>query len=98
MRLSESIIKKLRVATERSFGNVPVYLFGSRVDDDAISGDIDLAIDIELERDMFRKKKAIFGAELIRMDFTEINVDMVLFKPDDALLAKEIQKKAIRIF
>ena len=98
MRLSQRIKDKLYKAVLNSFGDVPVYLFGSRVDNAAVGGDIDLAIDVELERTQFRRKKAIFGAQLIRLGFTEIEVDVVSYKPKDELLAKEIKNTAIRLF
>ncbi len=98
MRLSERLKEKLKQAVLKSFGDVPVYLFGSRADDTAIGGDIDLAIDVEFDRAQFRRKKAEFGAELIRVGFIEIEVDVVPFKPSDYLLAKEIKNTAIRLF
>jgi predicted nucleotidyltransferase len=48
MRLSNRIIKILQQSILKSFGEIEVYLFGSRVDDKQIGGDIDLALDVNM--------------------------------------------------
>ena len=98
MRLSSAIIDKLRRAIKNSFGDVPVYLFGSRVNDDKIGGDIDLAIDIELSQEDFKKKRVLFKTQLLKIAFEEISVDVVPYQPTDELLAKEIARTGIRLF
>ena len=95
MRLPEGMIKKLTVALHESFGHVPVYLFGSRTDDQKIGGDIDLAIDVHLAQAEFKQKKIKFKTTLAYMGFDEITVDVVPYHPSDALLAKEIRGTAI---
>ena len=98
MRISKRMLRCLKTAVLNSFGEVPVYLFGSRVDDNAISGDIDLAIDINLDRETFRKKRAQFKAELMKLGLTDIATDLVPYKPKDDLLAREISTNSKRIF
>ena len=58
MRLQTQIINIINDAVEKSFGDVNVYLFGSRVDDSKKGGDIDIAIDSNLSRVDFRRNKA----------------------------------------
>ena len=98
MRLSQRIIKKLKQAILKSFGEVPVYLFGSRVDNNAIGGDIDLAIDVSLDKLLFRQKRVLFKTELLKMGFIETEVDIVAYHPNDPLLAKEIAHNGVRLF
>ena len=97
MRLSKRVIKIIEDNIKKSFGDVNVYLFGSRVDDSKRGGDIDLAIDSNLSREEFRKKRAIFLANLIRIDF-DYSVDIVDFNTKDELLYYEIRRNCIKIF
>ena len=81
---------------KKSFGNVNIYLFGSRTDDSKRGGDIDLAIDTNLSRQEFRKKKSLFLALLIRIDF-DYKIDVVNFNTKDELLSQEIQQNHIKL-
>ena len=96
MRLSKRMTKIIKDNIKKSFGDVDVYLFGSRVDDNKRGGDIDLAIDNNLSREEFRKKRAIFLANLIRVDF-DYSVDVVDFNTKDELLYYEIRQNCIKI-
>ena len=96
MRLSERIRQMILHAAEESFGEVDVYLFGSRVDDEKRGGDIDLAIDTDLPRELFRKKKARFLANLIRAGF-EMKVDVVSLHTPDELLREQIRSHGVRL-
>ncbi len=98
MRLTKRVIKIIEDNIKKSFGNVDVYLFGSRVDDSKRGGDIDLAIDsnITISKEEFRKKRAIFRANLIRIDF-DYSVDIVDFNTKDELLYYEIRRNCIKI-
>ena len=98
MRISSTTVAKLKRAIHLSFGKVPVYLFGSREDDNAVGGDIDIAIDSQLNREIFAQKRVLLKTELVKMGFTEISVDVVPYYPKDELLAQAIQKTAIRLF
>ncbi len=69
MRLSPRMKNILQKAILQSFGEVPVYLFGSRVDDSLSGGDIDLAVDVELDRETFRQHKVQFKVALLKMCF-----------------------------
>jgi len=93
MRLNQRIIDKLKLAVQNSFGNVNVYLFGSRVDDSKKGGDIDIAIDTNLSRLEFRKKKVQLISNLMRNDF-ELKMDVVNYNTQDKLLHDAIRNNA----
>ena len=95
MRISDSMMKKLDLALHQSFGDVPVYLFGSRADAQKIGGDIDLAVDVNLTQTAFKQKRVKFKTALARMGFDEIEVDIVPYHAADALLAREISATAV---
>jgi predicted nucleotidyltransferase len=96
MRLSKRIVEILQNNIIKSFGNVNIYLFGSRIDDTKKGGDIDLAIDTNISKQEFRKKKSLFLALLMRIDF-DYKVDIVNFNAKDELLYKEIEQNNIKI-
>ena len=96
MRLSKRIISILQDNIKKSFGNVNIYLFGSRTDDNKRGGDIDLAIDTNISKQEFRKKKSSFLALLMRIDF-DYKIDVVNFNRKDELLHNEIQQNNIKI-
>ncbi len=97
MRLSSRLQDLINTAVKESFGNVNVYLFGSRVDDFKKGGDIDLAIQTFVPKDIFRKQKAKFLAFLIRRGY-DLRIDLVQFHQNmDELLYREIKKNSIKL-
>ena len=96
MRLSQRVVDIIQENIKKSFGDVNVYLFGSRTDDTKRGGDIDLAVDVEIPREEFRKHKALFLSLLIRRDF-DYKIDLVNFNTKDALLSREIEQNHIRL-
>jgi len=78
----------------KSFGKVDVYLFGSRVDDNQIGGDIDIAIDVCMTTEEFQQKKILFVSCLVRAGF-DLKIDVVNLNTKDLLLWQEIQKSKI---
>jgi len=96
MRLSKRVITILQDNITKSFGNVNIYLFGSRTDESKKGGDIDLAIDTNISKQEFRKKKSLLLAMLIRIDF-DYKIDIVNFNTKDELLYNEIHKKNIKL-
>lgn len=96
MRLSQRVVGIIQENIKKSFGDANVYLFGSRTDDTKRGGDIDLAVDVEISREDFRKKKALFLSLLIRRDF-DYKIDLVSFNTKDALLNREIEHNYIKL-
>ena len=96
MRVSKRVANILVTNIKKSFGDVTIYLFGSRTDDSKKGGDIDLAIDVHLSREEFRKKKSKFLALLMKIDF-DYKIDVVNFNTDDLLLQHEIEQNHIKL-
>lgn len=96
MRLKKNIINKIKQSVYDSFGDVNIYLFGSRTDDTKKGGDIDIAIDSNLSRLEFRKKKIKFISNLIKNNF-ELKVDIVDYNTKDKLLYENIRNSALKI-
>lgn len=96
MRLSKRVLNILQINIKKSFGNVNIYLFGSRTDDNKKGGDIDLAIDTNISREEFRKNKSLLLAMLMRIDF-DYKIDIVKFNSTDKLLYNEIKENHIKI-
>jgi len=94
MRLSKRMVDILTYNITKSFGDVSIYLFGSRTDDSRSGGDIDIALEINLPKDEFRKKKAEFLASLARMGYY-IKIDLVQYNHNEPLLYKEITNNHI---
>jgi predicted nucleotidyltransferase len=97
MRLSNRIINILQQSILNSFGEIEVYLFGSRVDDKQIGGDIDLALDVDMTQEEFQKKKVLFISYLVRADF-DFKIDIVNLNTTDLLLQQEIHQNKIKLF
>ena len=96
MRLSNRIVSIIKRAVKSSFGNVDVYLFGSRVDDEKVGGDIDIAIDSDIPRDEFKKKKIQFITSMFRLGY-DLKIDIVQYKNDDTLFSTELNTHNIKI-
>jgi predicted nucleotidyltransferase len=96
MRLSERTIKILQKNIKKSFGDVDIYLFGSRTDNTKKGGDIDIAIDTHILRQEFQKKRILLVKLLTQIDF-EYKIDIVNFNTKDELLHNEIQKNNIKL-
>ncbi len=97
MRLPKTLKFSILKAIEESFGNVEIYLFGSRADDTKRGGDIDIAIRTDMTREHFRKHKIAFVSLLMRMGF-DLKIDLVQYNDSmDGLLKSEIQKKGVRL-
>lgn len=96
MRLKEPIIHIIKNSAIRSFGEVDIYLFGSRLDDNKKGGDIDIAVDSDLSRVDFRKHKAKFMANLLRLGF-DMKIDLVPYNTKDELLFHQIHTYGVKI-
>jgi len=96
IRLGSRLKQGISKCVLMSFGDVDIYLFGSRVDDSKKGGDIDLAIDIAVSKEQFRQYKIQFITALIRMDL-DLKIDVVPYHTGDELLREEIDKTAVKI-
>jgi predicted nucleotidyltransferase len=97
MRLSPRLSSLIKKAAKYSFGDVEIYLFGSRTDDFKIGGDIDIAIESFDDRDTFRKKKVKFKTFLFLRGY-DLKIDIVqLHKQMDKLLYTEIKETSIKL-
>ena len=95
MRLSNFLISKIKKAVFKSFGDVEIYLFGSRIDDKKKGGDIDIAIKGNFNKEEFKNRKIKFFKELFLMDL-DLKIDIVNFNTNDKLLKKGL-KKSIKL-
>ena len=96
MRLSNRLKVQIINSVLDSFGNVDIYLFGSRADNSKKGGDIDIAVDVDLSREEFKQQKVQFLLSLIKRDL-ELKIDIVPYKSNDELLTEEISKSALKI-
>jgi len=96
MRLSNRIISVIKTSAKQSFGDVPIYLFGSRVDDTKKGGDIDIAVDTGLARDLFKKQKMKFISTMVGLGF-DLKIDIVRYRTDDELLFDEIRNNCVML-
>ena len=96
MRLSKRVKDTILKAIKDSFGDVEVYLFGSRVDDTKKGGDIDIAIKADIKKDEFKRKKIDMQKRLFMQDFL-FDVDIVQYDESDGLLYSEIKKSGIKL-
>ena len=79
MRLSVQDIKVIKKATKEIYGNSPIWLFGSRVDDNKKGGDIDLFIETKQKSSIDDKIKFL---RILENNGIERKVDLI-FKTTD---------------
>ena len=96
MRLSKRLKTSLIKSILESFGEVDIYLFGSRTDDSKKGGDIDIAVDVDLSRKEFKQRQIKFMVAMIKQDL-DLKIDLVAYNSQDKLLAEEIKKSAIKL-
>ena len=97
MRLSGKLKEVITSSITGVFGSVEAVLFGSRTDDYAVGGDIDIAVKTEMKPSEFRKNKIIFLTSLIRQNF-DIKIDLVQYNSSmDSVLKKEIKQSGITL-
>lgn len=95
MRVSSRIIGVIKRCINDSYGkSVPLYLFGSRVDDSKKGGDIDIAIDCDTTKEEFINKKIKFVTSMISMGY-DLKIDLVQYNSSDKLLSDEIKRSSI---
>jgi predicted nucleotidyltransferase len=81
LRLSNKEIELIKHKVKIIFGETKIYLFGSRMDDSKIGGDIDLYIIPKLNDNIFSKKIKI-----------KTVLEDILFKPVDIVIARDITR------
>jgi len=96
MRLSDRLKISLIKSILESFGEVDIYLFGSRTDDTKKGGDIDIAVDVDLSRKEFQQRQIKFMVAMIKQGL-DLKIDLVAYKSQDKLLAEEIKHSAIKL-
>ena len=89
MRLSNKELETIKNHIRNTFGDVAVYLFGSRIDDSKKGGDIDLYIIPSLNENLFQKKRKL---KVILEDLLFKPVDIVLSRDQERLIEKEALK------
>jgi len=77
------------------FGFCEIYLFGSRVDNKKLGGDIDLYIKLENKTNLF-KKRIKFLAKL-SMILEEQKIDIIFNEDKSRLIEKEAEKWGVKI-
>jgi len=98
MRLTHYEIESIKISAGRHFGSeVQVFLFGSRIDDFARGGDIDLFIKADSDR-LNSRNRIAFIADLI-MKVGERRIDVVLDneKRKTEQFFKTIEKTAVKL-
>lgn len=98
LRLSKRIQEVIKESVQNSFGNVTIYLFGSRVDDSKSGGDIDIdiAIDTDISKSDFRKNKVKFVTNMVKKNY-DLKIDIVNYRQADKLLFDEINSCKVKI-
>jgi uncharacterized protein len=98
MRLSQYEIESIKVSAGRHFGaEVQVFLFGSRVDDSAHGGDIDLFIKAESDRLNSRNRIAFITDLIMRVGERRIDVVLDNEKRETEQFFKTIEKTAVKL-
>ncbi len=96
MRLKQKLVQSIKNSIYASFGFVDIYLFGSRTDDNKRGGDIDIAIDTEISKKEFRKRKVRFIMEMMKQNL-DLKIDLVKYRNTNSLLSEEIKSSAIKL-
>ncbi|MFP4485053.1 MAG: nucleotidyltransferase family protein [Spirochaetaceae bacterium] len=98
MRISESVTRTIKDSVARHFGaEARVYLFGSRVDDAARGGDIDLLVETGLAgQEALRAKVRVMTD--IQLAHGDQKIDIVVTSPgsdDQRAIVSEARKEAV---
>ncbi len=94
MRLSNEEISAIKRAVEDHFGpEARVYLFGSRTDDRARGGDIDLYVESGLEGEELQEAK-LRAMSQIQLRIGERKIDVVASSPTAENEARSVVQKA----
>ncbi|KFJ42681.1 nucleotidyltransferase domain-containing protein [Francisella philomiragia] len=95
MRLTEFEIKSIITSFKQCFDSGDIYLFGSRIDDTAKGGDIDLYIDTQDTSDLVTKK--IQFINILKSIIGEQKVDVILSIDKTRDIEKQALKEGIKL-
>jgi len=96
MRINKFEIDSIKQITRRVFGeNAKVFLFGSRVDDTLLGGDIDLYIQSKNKDDLYSKQTR-FTIDL-KIAIGDQKIDVIVAKNPERLIEKEALSKGIML-
>jgi len=98
MRLSDKDRQTIKQTCLEQFHTDEIYLFGSRVDDSASGGDIDLFIvpsQEESPADLLNKKIRFLAT--VKQRIGDQKIDVVLSFDPDRLIEREAREKGIRL-
>ena len=99
MRLSSETQQAITGLFQKYFPEGRLYLFGSRVDDQARGGDIDLLCEQAGDPDILVKKKIAFLVELEKV-IGEQKVDFIIYRPEGhthSSIAEIAKKTGVRL-
>ena len=96
LRFNKYLKKEILSSIYKSFGDVKVILFGSRVDDTKRGGDFDIAIICDYDKKEFKERKLNLIKQLFLKDI-DLPIDLINYKFADDILKKEIDNKGILI-
>ena len=89
MRLNNKEKKIIKENTKKIFGEAKIILFGSRIDDNKVGGDIDLYIIPKNKDNLFIKKLKL---KAILEDLLFKPVDIIIARNENRLIEKEAKK------
>ena len=95
MRLTQEEITAIKKTFHKIFQKGEIFLFGSRVDDNARGGDIDLFIK-GCEKEKIKEKKIKFLVEL-KKRIGDQKIDVVIAKDDGNPIEQEALQKGIKL-
>ncbi len=94
MRLNQFEIDSIKQITIRIFGNnAKVFLFGSRVDDTLLGGDIDLYIQSENKDDLYSKQTQLIVD--LKIAIGDQKIDVIVARDSERLIEQEALSKGI---
>lgn len=95
MRLSEYEINAIKKTFKEIFKKGDIYLFGSRLDDNARGGDIDLYIK-DCDKDKVKEKKLDFLVKL-KQEIGDQKIDIIIARDINNPIEQEAIKKGVKL-
>lgn len=95
MRLSTFEIRSIIEVFDDVFKNGKIYLFGSRIDDMKKGGDIDLFLDVKVDKNLYDKK--IDFLIKVEQKIGEQKIDVIFKKDESRFIEIEINKQKVEL-